>query len=645
LLEDGATLVGSGTLDGPVTLAGNVTASGGTLEIDGTVSGSGTLSIAAGEVLVFGPDAVFAASQLVPGTVQLAGGSVSGALLAPGSTGRIAGYGTIEGPLTPTALADAIGGTLFAAGVGSVNDGTLTAGQLEADSGAVLELAPDTAIAVIAGSMTLSGAGSVIESLDSASGTEVSVDDTLVQVAVGGTLALLDGRAFTVTANAGGFEVDGTLLVDGGTFDATLLTVTATGTVAIGDTTTLTLPEIVLAGGLFAGAGTLEVLDGATLSGFGTIASGIDINGVVTADGGTLTITGPITSAGTLAINQGAALDLADGGVFFGSVSGAGSLINNDLLDGFVQGVSLAGSGLIGVINTASGEIDAGGDNALTVSADAAMVDNDGAINGAIAGLVLTGGDATLTNSGLITGDQGAAVAVGGTGTATITNTGLIVSYESPGPALDLSGIASAVVTNAGTIEGNAWQTEATNQTAIQFGSGDNLLVVDPGAVFLGNVFGGAGTNTLELAAGGGQPGSLDGLGSSFVGFGSVIVDSGATWALGDATGDGTITLDAGAVLTASGALGETGGVLFLGGDTLNLASLADLTAPLANFDSTDTIDLTGIAATGASLAGDTLTLTGAGGALGSLTFLGDFTGHSFVIASDGHGGSTLVLH
>jgi hypothetical protein len=78
--------------------------------------------------------------------------------------------------------------------------------------------------------------------------------------------------------------------------------------------------------------------------------------------------------------------------------------------------------------------------------------------------------------------------------------------------------------TNAGRIAG-------TNGTAVSFlGTGDNLLVVDPGAVFSGAVIGStSASNILELASGG-STGTLSGLGTSFTNFGSVTVHTGALW-------------------------------------------------------------------------------------------------------------------
>jgi hypothetical protein len=681
VLQDGATIEGSGTIDGPITLDGNVVATGGTLVVNGPITGTGTVTAGPDEVISFGTNSSGGGPLLQYGTVQLAGGTFDATSLATGATAEIIGYGTISGAVPSLVLADANGGTLVASGLGTFNGDTLTAGQLEADANSVLELAADATIATDAGSITLSGAGSLVESLDTASDSEVPLDTTLAQIAAGGTLALLGGRSFAAIAGAGTFVDSGVLTLDGGTFAAAALTISASGslwdsgtvvgtlsdagTVTIDDNVTLTPASLILTGGVVSGEGTLEVLAGNTVSGSGTISSAIDINGTVIASGGTLVITGPITSYGTLSIAAGAVLEIADGGEFGGTVIGAGSLINDDLLDGFAQGVSLSGTGTISVTNTATGAIDAATDTGLTIAADTALVDNDGAISGSVAGLSLSSGSTTVTNTGLITGDTGAGILVG-SDAASIDNTGVIASYESPGAALDLTGTSSAVVINAGTIIGNWWETQTSTQIAVQFGSGDNLLVVDPGAAFVGSVLGGSGANTLELAAGT-SAGTLSGLGSSFVGFTDITEDAGASWSLTDSNslsagasidigagstlavsgslgGAGTIGIEANAVLSALGTLGVTGGISFLGDGTVDIGSLGNFSAPIIDFDATDVIDLLGSVVTGDSFVGNTLTLSGAGGTLGSLTFQGNYTGHTFGFQSDGHGGSIILL-
>jgi hypothetical protein len=140
----------------------------------------------------------------------------------------------------------------------------------------------------------------------------------------------------------------------------------------------------------------------------------------------------------------------------------------------------------------------------------------------------------------------------------------------------------AATVVNAGSIGGG-----------ISFASAyTNLLVADPGAVFAGNVNGGsAASSELELAAGG--AGSLTGLGTQIINFGSIVFDAGATW--------------------------------FLAGNTTGLSGT------ISGFAVGDTIDLTGVTATGSSYSGGILTIQEAGGSA-TLHLPGAFTTASFSV-------------
>lgn len=82
---------------------------------------------------------------------------------------------------------------------------------------------------------------------------------------------------------------------------------------------------------------------------------------------------------------------------------------------------------------------------------------------------------------------------------------------------------SGGTVTNAGTITGALASVDFNN-------SANNRLIVDPGAVFNGQVIAGAGANVLELAQGS-SAGSIA-FGANFTGFGSIAVDSAANWTL-----------------------------------------------------------------------------------------------------------------
>src|SRR5205823_14367646 len=146
-----------------------------------------------------------------------------------------------------------------------------------------------------------------------------------------------------------------------------------------------------------------------------------------------------------------------------------------------------------------------------------------GLIEGGSGGVFGYNPSLAIVNAGTIHGGDSDGVALFLGGSVTNTASGVIVG--------GLDGIhifgypygGVGTVTNAGTIVGG-------RAAAVQFGSGNDRLVVDPGALFIGKVDGGGGHNTLELAGGG--VGALAGLGTQFVDFASIAVDAGADWTL-----------------------------------------------------------------------------------------------------------------
>ena len=135
-----------------------------------------------------------------------------------------------------------------------------------------------------------------------------------------------------------------------------------------------------------------------------------------------------------------------------------------------------------------------------------------------------------------------------------------------------------------------------TGGTAVIFeGTLSNLLVLSPGASFTGLVVGGTlAGNGLELATGA-STGTITGVGTQFLNFGSISFDPNAHW--------------------------------FLGGNQ------AGLKGPILNFAVGDTIEVTGIAATGSVYAGGTLTLSTTSGPV-SLALPGAFQTNSFVVSN-----------
>jgi hypothetical protein len=243
---------------------------------------------------------------------------------------------------------------------------------------------------------------------------------------------------------------------------------------------------------------------------------------VVGSNGLTLTNTG--TVSGNTAITVNGSYDIV---LNLGTVSGTGA-----------SGIGII-LGQIGGLTNAAG----------------------GVVSGKYA-VVIKSAAATLVNSGSIAGNAttGVGVYLQGGGSA---------SNQSGGSISGKYGVRAnraATITNAGTIAG------ATDAVLLAAGFA-NQVIVDPGAGFVGTVSGGntlgaTSTSTLELASGS-SAGTLGGLGSQFIDFAQVTIDSGAAWTL-----TGNSTLAAGATLTDGGTLTNTGS---LGGTGVSLAAGAVL--------------------------------------------------------------------
>ena len=164
------------------------------------------------------------------------------------------------------------------------------------------------------------------------------------------------------------------------------------------------------------------------------------------------------------------------------------------------------------------------------------------------------------------------------------------------------------IVIDSGVIEG------AGGGDAVAFAPGAaGRLAIEPTASFIGTVDGGnpigaTAVSTLELAAG---TGTLTGVGTQFVNFGSIVFDPGAQW--------------------------------FVAGNTTGLSGT------ISGFAAGDTIDITGITVTGLNYESGVLTLTTTTGAT-TLDLPGNFTTADFGVADTAAGAElsfniTVVLH
>ena len=207
-------------------------------------------------------------------------------------------------------------------------------------------------------------------------------------------------------------------------------------------------------------------------------------------------------------------------------------------------------------------------------AADLAFFNNGGTITGTgtVSALSFTG---TNTVAGSLTAigslaDNGGALSVSGALTAASMSvaSGAMLSVDAGG-SLDLSSplIVDGTLSTAGTIKGGG-------ATEVSFGSSTDRLILGTSATFGGAVAGGGINSTIELASGTGA-GTLSGLGTNFINFGTVIVDAGTTWTIDPPSsllatttfiGDGassTLVLTGGGAFSLAG-VREFGGI-FLG--------------------------------------------------------------------------------
>jgi hypothetical protein len=299
-LGDGITWVNEGTvLDGGIGTAGGATvinAAGANFDFIGDLGsfqgGSGADFMNAGNL------------------EKVAGTGISAVGMAVSNTGEVeaaAGTLQLQSLVSNAGILLATNGATLDLSLGTLTNlsgGNLTGGVYEADAGSVIELANNDAITTDSATIVLDGAGSEIQALDTGTGTQRTLDRSLANIAMGGSLALLDGRDFTATANGGAFSDGGVLNLGGVTFTATTLTIAA--------------------GGLLEGSGNVSgaVIDagsvavsGGMLSFFGTLTN----SGTMDVTGGTLSLVGNTTNNGTIDVASGVASSM------FG-ITGAGTL-------------------------------------------------------------------------------------------------------------------------------------------------------------------------------------------------------------------------------------------------------------------------------------------------------------------------------
>jgi fibronectin-binding autotransporter adhesin len=309
----------------------------------------------------------------------------------------------------------------------------------------------------------------------------------------------------------------------------------------------------------------------------------------------TNTADNPVTVTGTI--------DAATQTALYGTTPGVWTIINQGLIDsGDASGITLGAGGTVsnisgGVISghygidfglgagtlLNAGSVTGVGTDGFGVRLDeGGLVSNSatGVITGTLYGIYGFDLPGTVLNSASIgaSGTVGTGVYLSRGGTVS-NAAGGIISGELFGVRLG-NGTSSAheraaTVTNAGTIAASG-----SGADAISLASGfANLVVVDPGAVFVGNVDGGntpgrVKASRLEFASAASTQ-TLTGLGTQFVNFATISIDAGDAWVL---TGSNSIAagsrLLSAPPLINDGTLTNAGRIL----EPLNLGSGASVT-------------------------------------------------------------------
>jgi hypothetical protein len=718
----GTNAIGAGTTFsdlGSLTNTGALSV-GGALIYSGTLVNSGTITVA-GTATFEDPGATLINGGSINGTVTLTGGGY----LDNTTTGFITSYGTaVLGVNTLNTVTNA--GTITGTGTAGVAI-DLASGGTVVNSGAISGV---YGIRLKGGGTVINQAGATIAGTTGAGyGVHISyssyastvVNSGTIVGALGvrtyGSVTLTNAGTITGTGSNGGGEG---VLAGGGS-------VNNTGVIKSSYYTGVDLN----AGGFVTNALTGSISGSygvAVLNGAGTVSNGGTIVGNtldgVLFDGGY----GAVSNHGVITAAKGIGVDLQGGGYVANGLTGSISSPNYAI---FGSGTALSvlnlgtisttapdtSSGIRAAIRSVSGGIITNAASGLITGADGVQLDSGGTVTN-LGNILATGS----FGAGVFDEASGVALTVvnGAAGNSTATTTGAVGVEDtlSPLTVVNYGTISAAVtagsdigvhffaggrldnkagatiaagnngildagvladgggttITNAGTIVGGGG-------TAVAFSGYNNRLIIDPGAVFGGVVNGGT-AGVLELAAGVGS-GTL-GLGSNFVNFSNVAVDSGASWQL-TGSGVGSAFTNSGTVIVPSGgnlSLGPVGGsgaidvlsngvVVFGGtvgaGQTVSLAAAGkiDLTdfsgqylqgfsatiAGLAASGSTtpvNEVELAGVpfsGAIGAVLSGNTITVTNGGTAVAALT-LASAPGPGVIVddRADAGGGTDLFL-
>ena len=531
------------------------------------------------------------------------------------------------------------------------NGGTSSASAFTADAGATLLFTGGVDFTVSGGTYNIAGTTEVgsdaineVANLVFAAGTVVNASDAWVIDAANGYYANLDMSAATLEGQFTNLQINtpngsGASRLFLGNNDTTIsglvaynnIIIETNGTVAL--TGTNSISETLYAQNA---AG----FDADTVNNYGSLTLDREYIGNIGIfnNFGTVTATNGGINGTTINNEIGATMSSAGGGVDEIAINNYGTMV----LDGTSSAVSI--TGLL--------------TNYGTVIESGAVYFEGGFVNyGTIEGSDTVSGDVAAITMKAGIANPGIGEEAGNGGSASVTNLGTVDAYV--GLVVDPEDTDDITVTDSSVFVG-------TSGTAIEFGVGNDRLIMFPSATIIGTVDGGSGTNTIELAAGAGS-GSLSGLGTNFTNFQQLIIDPGADWQLSGTAPSQLPTINDGAISVGTSSLvlgsvesdpGQTGTISISDGGSVEFQSSVSASETVmiltggasVRFDDPQqfdaVLDVVGTTATGVSISGGVIEVTHGKTTLATIDTSGtDYAANATLfIIGNGAGGSYLSL-
>ncbi len=461
---------------------------------------------------------------------------------------------------------------------------------------------------------------------------------------------LANGSNHDITHSSGAADTINSLTVTGNNlFSLSAGSITVSGAASLA-------AQVYLSGGALAfnGASSASQFShsNGTLGGTGVLTvtgSALFLNQNVETGSGTTDLKGATTVGVAGWGNSYYTLGLDGGRVFKneGALSWVGGIIQTGGYGG------TAGNSTID--NAVGGVFDAQFDGQIRVLNGANVITNEGRFKKSAGGGAAIIAPA-LNNTGTVDVESGALVFGGPVTQYAVGSTTLIGGKWIAGPAASLQftqdGLVGILTNNADvTLRGvgsdfGLVNSLTTNNGALRILGGRSFTTAGPftnaGTLQLGGgVFDGA---SLTNAAAGAVLG-FGALNQAVANAGTIEANGGALVLAGAISGSGALKIDAGAKLEVAGSIVSSETTLFNGaGSILQLDQANSFASTISGYGFGNLIDLHGVNATSATLAGSTLTVTKSDLSTFTLTLSGSYNGRAFAVQGDGAGGSWISV-